>query len=304
MSSYAVMKSIRKCWSMLANLTLLALLISGMLHLILLIIPFRTLPIKAANFIPPQLQVVLVNSKSYEAPDHADFLAQNNLDGGGNTDDNRHAASPLPSSQHDQQQSDIAQAQKKVKQLEAENRQMMTQLKSAYTVPVKPTTAPMLASAPVAAQAGNADALALNLEMAQLQAQISQQYDAYQKRPRKMFIGARTREYAAASYVEDWRIKVERIGNVNYPAAAREQKIYGRLQLEVSIKADGSLEDLRILRSSGSPILDNAALNIVRMAAPFSPFPDELRKKTDVLDITRTWSFESGDQLSTQDDRP
>jgi protein TonB len=139
-----------------------------------------------------------------------------------------------------------------------------------------------------------------SLEIARLEAQISKDFDAYQKLPRRKFIGARTQEYRFAQYIEDWRIKVERIGNMNYPQAARQKNIYGQLQLSVSIRADGSVEKVEVSRSSRQPILDAAARRIVKLAAPFSPLPPDIRKDTDILTITRTWTFTSADTLQSE----
>ena len=136
--------------------------------------------------------------------------------------------------------------------------------------------------------------------MARLEAQVSQDWDAYQKRPKRMFVGARTSEYSFAQYVEDWRIKVERVGNLNYPEEAKQQKLYGSLQLTVSIKADGSLENVEINRSSGHKALDQAAVRIVKLAAPYAAFGEDIRKKIDILSITRTWIFARGDQLTSE----
>ena len=133
--------------------------------------------------------------------------------------------------------------------------------------------------------------------MAQLQARISQQWDEYQKRPKRAFVGANVKEYAFARYVEDWVTKVERVGNVNYPEAARRQGLYGSLKLTVSIHADGRIEKVDIDRSSGSKILDAAAIRIVELAAPYARFPDDMREKADILSITRTWTFTRSDQL-------
>ncbi len=134
-------------------------------------------------------------------------------------------------------------------------------------------------------------------DMAQLQARISQQWDDYQKRPKRAFVGANVREYSFARYVEDWVTKVERIGNVNYPEAARRQGIYGSLKLTVAIYADGRIETIEVDRSSGSKVLDAAAAKIVELAAPYAPFPEDMRKKADILSITRTWTFTRSDQL-------
>jgi protein TonB len=124
--------------------------------------------------------------------------------------------------------------------------------------------------------------------------------DAYEKLPRRKFIGARTQEYRYAQYVEDWRSKVERIGNMNYPQQARDQKIYGKLTLSISIRSDGNIDSVEISRSSGQRILDAAALRIVKLAAPYAAFPPDIRKETDILSITRTWIFTSSDQLESE----
>ena len=114
--------------------------------------------------------------------------------------------------------------------------------------------------------------------------------------PKRRFLGVRVEEYRFAQYVEDWRQKVERIGNINYPDSARG-KLYGNLVLTVAIKSDGSLERVEINRSSGHKVLDEAAQRIVRLAAPYAAFPDTVRRDTDIIEITRTWSFTGADQL-------
>jgi protein TonB len=122
----------------------------------------------------------------------------------------------------------------------------------------------------------------------------------YEKLPRRKFIGARTQEYRFAQYVEDWRAKVERIGNLNYPEMARRDKIYGKLALTVSIRADGSVESIEVNRPSGQRILDASAVRIVKLSAPFAPFPPDIRKDTDIISITRTWIFTSTDKLESE----
>ena len=91
-------------------------------------------------------------------------------------------------------------------------------------------------------------------------------------------------------------MKVERIGNLNYPDAARAQKLYGSLLITVGIRADGSIESIAVDKSSGKKILDAAAQRIVQLSAPFSAFPPEIRRDTDILYITRTWTFARGDE--------
>jgi len=138
------------------------------------------------------------------------------------------------------------------------------------------------------------------LETMKLEAQIAKDMEAYQKRPKRHFVGARAEEYRFARYVEDWRLKIERVGNLNYPQAAREQKLYGSLLLTVSIKSNGTVESIEVNRSSGSRVLDAAAVKIVEMSSPFAHFPADIKRDTDILHITRTWTFTKGDALVSQ----
>ena len=94
-----------------------------------------------------------------------------------------------------------------------------------------------------------------------------------------------------AYYLEAWRRKVERIGNLNYPREARSRGLSGSLRLLVTITADGALHEVRVLETSGHRMLDEAALHIVRLAAPYAPFSPKMRATTDLLEIERTWHF-------------
>jgi len=272
----------------------LALLASAAVHGMLLSTQF--VQINPRLFEDPNLpmEVVLVNAKSAEAPLNPDALGQVNLAGGGNTDEDRRLKSPLPASPRTQSGSEEAALQERVAKLEQQAKTLLSQLKPDAALQNPPQAAPPTPVQPAI------DASQLNQqarEMAQLQARISQQWDEYQKRPKRAFVGANVREYAFARYVEDWVTKVERVGNVNYPEAARRQGIYGSLKLTVSIYADGRLEAVEVDRSSGSKILDAAAVKIVELATPYAAFPEDMRKKTDILSITRTWTFTRSDQL-------
>lgn len=250
-------------------------------------------PRSAIDFIQP-LQVVLVNAKSKSRPTKADALAQADLDGGGNTADDRQAKTPLPAIRDDQQFTP-EQIAKRVAQLEEESKRMLTQLKSEHKV-----AQPELKKRQSSDARSGEDLVQKSLEIARLEAQINKNWDAYQKQPRRKFIGARTQEYRFAQYIEDWRIKVERIGNLNYPEQARQQKIFGSLRLSVSINADGSLGPIEVSKSSGNRVLDAAAMRIVKLAAPYSPLPPDIRKDTDILVITRTWTFTSSERLESE----
>lgn len=137
-------------------------------------------------------------------------------------------------------------------------------------------------------------------EIDSLTAELDHKTRLYAKRPKRKAVNAATREHKYASYLEAWRRKVEYVGNLNYPDEARRHRIYGDLILHVAVRADGSVEQIRVIRSSGQPVLDDAAVSIVRLAGPFAPFPPDIKKEVDVLDITRTWQFLRGDRLGSR----
>lgn len=237
------------------------------------------------------LDVVLVNSRSASKPAKADALAQANLDGGGNTDRKLRASTPLPPPVDARQPSpELKAAEERVRQLEAESRELMVQMKSKAAV-----------SAPQQPQEAK-DIIERNLEIERLEAQIRREHQAYQERPRKKFIGARTEEYRFASYIDRWKAKVERIGTLNYPEEAKARRIYASLQLTVGIKQNGEVESIEINRGSGYKFLDRAAERIVRLAAPFEAFPQNIRTDVDILYITRTYTFTRADQVVTTTD--
>ncbi len=149
-------------------------------------------------------------------------------------------------------------------------------------MPEQPETPPLPSAATL---------LANSLEIASLSAEIRRKLEAKAERPRRKFLSASTKEFNYAAYMEAWRAKVERVGNLNYPDDARKRKLSGSLILDVALNADGSVNQITIRRSSGSKILDDAAIRIVELSSPFAPFPDHIKKETDILHITRTWQF-------------
>jgi periplasmic protein TonB len=276
-----------------------AVLASLVVHAVVLFgITIRPPDLSKLDNIAPPLEVVLVNAKSTARPHEAEVVAQRNLDGGGNTDLDRRAKSPLPVTRTDKQTSELTLESRRVEQLEREAQKLLTQVKSQTAIDTTSTQPQPETETKVAPSA--ADIMSRSLAIARLEAQIDKQTEAYQKRPRRKFVGARTQEYRFARYIDDWRLKVERVGTLNYPQAARDQKIYGSLRLTVSIKADGSVDAIEINHSSGQKILDEAALRIVQLAAPYAAFPSDISKDTDILSITRTWTFTRSDQLSTE----
>ena len=302
----------------------IAVLVSIAIHIVILTIHFQPELKKIADHLP-SLSVVLVNAKTKTAPEKAEALAQANLDRGGNTDDNRTMKTALPAPKETTTEVKLqpsaqphsaaksakikaqeAREQKRVDELTKQAQELMTQINSMNKIESNPTQNAAAAEPEEGDQKSKAKSLdsatltAAALEMVRLSALIDKQQSDYEKRPKRKFIGARTKEYRFALYVESWRQKVERIGNMNYPEAAKAQKLYGQLRMTVSIKADGSIEDVIVDKSSGSKVLDDAAKRIVELAAPYSRFPEDIKKDTDILSITRTWTFTQEDQVATE----
>jgi protein TonB len=259
------------------------------------------------NFIPSltrkpadngMLEVVLVNSKSKTKPAKAEVLAQHNLDGGGNTDARKMAKTPFPVLQdQDSRDPELAATTKRMEALEQQTRKLAAQAKLRPLLPPQQTKSdnPERPDLPT-----SSELLQRTLDAIKLEAQIAKDQQAYAQRPKKRFVGSRAEEYRFARYVEDWRQKVERIGNLNYPDQARQLKLYGHLVLTVGINSDGTVESVQVDTSSGKKLLDTAAVQIVKMAAPYSAFPADIRRDTDILYITRTWSFARGDAFVSE----
>jgi protein TonB len=277
----------------------LAIGVSLLLHALVLSLHF-SFPDASRALQEKALDIILVNARSLNKPTEAQALAQANLDGGGNSEEDRRATTPLPPSMREQAGKDLEQTQRRMQELEVQQRNLLTQAKkSAQTsrpVEMQPQAPRQTLDSP--ALSGQ-DFLDSAREMTRLEAQIAQQTSEYNKRPRVRNIGARAEEYRFARYVEDWRIKIERIGTLNYPEAARG-KLSGSLVLTVRIRGDGNVERVEINRPSAHGVLDEAARRIVRMASPFAEFPAAIRRDTDVLEITRQWTFTSSNQLETK----
>jgi len=273
----------------------LAMAISLAAHALLMTLHF-SFPDASKAMREKALDIVLVNAKSAKKPTDPQALAQANLDGGGNTDENRRVKTPLPPTPQQTTGTEIERMQRRMRELDAAQQKMLTEAKTARAVAAARNAADQ--PTPVTSVSG-LDLAESARAMARLEGEISKSVDEYNKRPRKKFIGARTEEYRFAQYIEDWRRKVERIGTLNYPEAARG-KLYGSLVLTASINHDGSLNRVDINRSSGYKVLDDAAKRIVQMASPYSPFPPDIRRDTDILEITRTWYFTQGDQVTAK----
>ena len=263
----------------------LAVFLATVLH-VLIILGVGFNPGKPPEQNLPSLDVTLVQTSSKTAPKDADYLAQANQDGSGNVKEQVRPQSPK------------AEPLTQSVELSTPNEDLTPQTPPDLSQPlhrnardrVEPETQPLSA----------AQLIDRSMEIASLSAELSESVRSYAQRPREKRIFSRTREYKYASYMNDWITKVERIGTLNFPDEARRRHLSGSLLLDVALNADGSINNIAVLRPSGHRVLDDAALRIVRMAAPYAPFPDYIRRDYDVLHIIRTWEFLSNNQLSTK----
>jgi protein TonB len=250
------------------------------------------------------MEIVLVQQESKVAPEDASVLAQANLEGGGETDEQLIPATPLPppfpAAEAQVAAPPTAPAPPPAAPVQPAQLLAADAADAAHAVPETARQPPKEEAAraepapaePVDRPKPSATALLSNsFKIAALSAEIKRKLEAQAQRPKRKFISASTKEYRYASYMEAWRAKVERVGNLNYPDEARKRQLSGSLILDVALNPDGSVNQITVRQSSGHRILDDAADRIVRLAAPFSPFPDDIRKETDILHITRTWQF-------------
>ena len=243
------------------------------------------------------LDVVLVPRRSDTPPDQADFLAQANRDGGGNVDERARPETPPPPADG-ATATEVADASAQGPPAGSANARQEAR-RTPATLAADASNSP---PAPAAAPAPGADAApkeSRSLEMAALSAEIERKLRNWAERPRRKWISARTREDRFAAYMVEWRRKVERVGNLNYPDQAARRGLSGNLLLEVALNPDGTVADIALRRSSGEPILDDAAVRIVKLAAPFAPFPPGIAEDVDILHIERTWFFHSDRGLTS-----
>lgn len=245
------------------------------------------------------MEIVLVRQNS-PPPEEAKALAQASLAGGGDTADPVQPGSPLPdpglgTPPAQPAPAPLAPAQAQAAPTEtappgSDNPPEISLLDdSGPPAPVE-TAAKPAEETPEKTPSATA-LLASSFRIAALSANIRQKLETRAQRPRRKFISASTKEYRYAAYMEAWRAKVERMGNLNYPEEARRRKLSGSLLLEVALNANGTINEIMIRRSSGEKILDDAAIRIVELAAPYAPFPQKIKQETGILHIIRTWQF-------------
>jgi len=243
------------------------------------------------------LSVKLTHIASDEAPDKADFIGQANQLSGGKDKEVVRESTPIVAPFPSQNITDSSQQHVK----EVKSKQSQQQLLSSYYQDNRLFLQQPNPLKEIKGQNALGNHRSTRSQaLASLQAELGEQRYAKSRYNRRRTVSAAIHQASDALYLDSWQRKIERIGNINYPSKASIQGIHGTLRVKVSVRADGSLEKVLIIKSSGFKVLDNAAIRIVHLAAPFSPLPPEITKTTDVLDIIRTWSFLPSNQLSTQ----
>ncbi len=249
---------------------------------------------------PHVMEVTLAQHKSQDADKDADFLGNANQRGSGTLDKAALVTSPHQSRFHDDRINDIQPEERRAtsRASEAESRQVISTTAKSSTQYNNSKSAQKQQEQVEARQAQLAMAWQSD-EISSLEARLAARKQAYAKRPRVRTVSTVSTKYDRdAAYVDAFRSRVEEIGNKNYPALARQKKISGNVRLMVSILATGQVKEIVVLKSSGYPVLDEAARQSVRLAEPFLPFPAAIRKDTDVLQVIRTWKF--SDRLTSE----
>ncbi|MDZ4731851.1 MAG: TonB family protein [Xanthomonadales bacterium] len=259
------------------------------IHAVLLIGVQFGISLNPAPRLADTLDVVLVRWRSEKEPDKADFLAQANQQGGGESTEMQRPSRPVSGEMPVQDSGqDPIQSEQEIPQTTTPEREVIV-VESQQAAPLELN----LMEQPDSEVPSAARLMQQSMTMASLQPQVSREQQLDSKLPRRKVISANTKEYEFASYMSAWVAKVERVGNLNYPLELREKKLHGNLVLSVGIYPDGSIEVIEVKRSSGTPAVDKAAVDIVTLAAPYSALPENIREQVDILHITRTWRFGS-----------
>ncbi len=251
---------------------------------------------------PETLEITLAQYRSDDAPEEADFLAQENQSGSGVLEESAAPSTPIESTLNDDEINEINPLQQaEARQALQENPEqtvLTTNAEAQSQIWQQELDENLLSQETPALQAQTPQALTQTI--ASLQAQLDLRRQEYAKRPRKYTISsASTKQTRDALYLDSWRKKIESVGNLNYPQQASQQGVYGNLRLLVALHPDGKVDEVRVLRSSGHKILDDAAIQIVYLAAPFDAFPASMKREVDILEIIRTWQFHSSNSFSS-----
>ncbi|MEZ5502092.1 MAG: energy transducer TonB [Halioglobus sp.] len=243
----------------------------------------------------PQIEVTLASRPNATAPDDAQNLAQANQLGSGDESDINQISS------RDRVQSSTPSKQQFLmpapREQTTQHRDVVTTTATASRIASRDDT--QAERQRLVAEGINPEVDLISRKLASLQAELDEKTRAHARQPRvRRLTAASAKQSVDAAYLLDWRRRLEAVGNQYYPQASIRYGIYGDLRMLVVIRQDGSLEDIQVLSSSGYAVLDEAAIKIVRMAAPFAPFPPELAATTDKLEIVRTWHFQENELSS------
>lgn len=240
----------------------------------------------------PTLDVILSKNKSKDAPEKADYLAQNDQQGGGDSEKHIRPQNIQTGIAADDQGSHL---QEQVENIPNIEKVKNTELITTSTSDIKVQTSKI--SPEVKNQKNtNNQQLTKNQKLAKLENNISDRIEAYAKRPKSKYISASTKSYEFANYMQTWVKKIERVSNLNYPDEARKRGFVGTLIMTVGINSEGTIKDIKIIKSSGHKSIDDAAEHLVQLSGPFEVLPEN-KNKIDILYITRTWQFLPGNKL-------
>jgi len=274
--------------------------ISVLAHAALLAVRFVAPPPNLAKPTDPGLEVILVNAKHKNAPLKAEALAQANLDGGGTVDKGR-SKSPLPDMRKMETGDSIQATQRRIAALEEQQRNLLTRIKRDDPFKAPPVTE----NTKVDPLARGADLLESSKAIARRAAEISETIEDQNKRPRKTFLSPSTRGVGYAMYYKTLQKRIEDVGTLNFPQK-NGRKLYGQLVLSIPVFQDGTIYDkeggIEVTTSSKNPALDQAAVDIVRRAAPFGKFPPNMRSsdRDDLWVVITTFKFTRDDKLEAE----
>jgi protein TonB len=237
------------------------------------------------------LEVILVNSRSGEAPDKAQAIAQARLAGGGEAERGR-ATSPLPPSALVELGDANEEARKQIEQLQETQQQLLAQIRRELALLPPPDPKRDEGTPDERAQEER------RRQLVQILAEIEKRINDENARPKKRYISPATREEVYAMYYDALRRKIEDRGTRNFPEF-QGRKLYGELTMNVTVDAEGRVVETEIVRASGNSQLDRRAVAIVKAAAPFGPFTTLMRRKADQLVITSRFRFTRDEGLET-----
>lgn len=239
------------------------------------------------------IEITLATHKSLREPKDADFLAQHNQEGSGTADEARQLTTERQAQFADTQVRDVSPLQQQAASTLKVKDQQLLSTRAASERKTQIKLNPDEQEQREEMDGTTEEQMLVSSEIASLQAKLDKQRQEYAKRPRvRTLTSVSTKASFDAKYLNDWSVKIEQVGNKNYPREALSRHITGNLRLSVMINPDGTIYEIKVLQSSGQRILDDAARQIVRLSAPFTSFPPEIRKHADRLQIIRTWRFE------------